>query len=58
MTEQLLDRAQIAACVEQVRSETVPQSVGGRGVGEAKIHAQRFHPALHEARAEGPAAGA
>src|SRR6266446_3725428 len=58
VTQKFLDRPQIAASVEQVSGETVPQSVRGRGAREAKIHAQRFHPALHEARAEGLAAGA
>jgi len=40
VTEEFLDRAQIAASVEQVRSETVPQSVWCCGVGKLEQPAQ------------------
>ena len=58
VAEQFLDRAQIAAAAQEMRRETVPQRVRGRGLGEAEHAAQGLHLALHEARAKGAAARA
>ena len=58
MAEQLLDRAQVGAAVEQVRREAVAQRVRrglARGAGALR---PAPHPAAHVARRQPPAAAA
>jgi len=55
VTQQFLDRAEIAAAAEQMRREAVAQRVRGCCFGEAEGVAQCLHLALHDPRVERPA---
>src|SRR5918911_3344668 len=58
MAQQLLNGAQVASGVEQMRRKAVPQSMRGGGLRQPELSAKRLHQALHRARVERPAAGA
>src|SRR5260370_42606861 len=54
VTQQLLNRAQIAAGTKEMGCKAVPQGVRGGRFGEAEKTAQRDHLALHDPRIERP----
>src|SRR6516162_11646447 len=56
VTQQLLDRAKIAAGAQEVSRKTVPQGMRGRGLRKTEVPAQQLHLTLHKARVEGAAA--
>src|SRR5262245_6323065 len=58
MTQQLLNRTQIAASTEEVRRKAVSQGMRGGGFRKTEMGAQRRHPPLYLTRVERPAAGA
>src|SRR5215469_14391469 len=55
VTQQFLDRPQIAAGAEEMGRKTVPQRVRRRRFGKTQIPADRFHLALHQTRVKRPA---
>ena len=58
VAQQFLDRAQVAAGIEQMRGKAVTHGMGcGRG-GQAKLHPDAGHEFLHRAGRERAATGA
>src|SRR4051812_36416326 len=56
VTEQFLNRAQVAAAAEQMGGKGMPQRMRRRAVGQAERAAQPFHGELDDPRAERTAA--
>ena len=48
MAEKLLDRADVAAVLEQVRGEGVPEGVAGRALRDARREDRAAHGVLHD----------